>query len=94
MLIQQRDDNNTGSFFINEDGELLAELRYHRSGEKQFTIDHTEVNEKLAGKGVGKQLVHAAVEYARSNHLKIAATCSFSRKVLEKTAEYNDVYMK
>lgn len=52
------------------------------------------MGESLQGQGVGKQLVKAAVEYARENDLKILATCPFAKGVLEKTTEYHDVYQK
>jgi hypothetical protein len=91
MLIQQEDDGTKGAFFIKEEDERLAEMTYKWSGEKVFIIDHTEVSEKLAGKGVGKQLVKAAVEFARLGNYKIIAVCSFARNVFDEVKAYQDV---
>jgi uncharacterized protein len=49
------------------------------------------VSDKIAGKGVGKQLVDAAVEFARANGHKIKPFCPYAKKVLERTKEYTDV---
>ena len=65
MEIQQEDNGKKGVFFIEENGEVVAEMTYVWSGEDKIIIDHTEVSEKLGGKGIGKQLVHKAVEMAR-----------------------------
>lgn len=91
MQIQQRDDGKNGAFYIMENDELLAEMTYEWSGENLFIIEHTEVSDKLAGKGVGKQLVNAAVEFARTNNHQIIPVCPFARKVLERTDAYQDV---
>jgi predicted GNAT family acetyltransferase len=57
MQIQHTDDGKRGAFFIKEQDETLAEMIYKWSDESTFIIEHTEVSDKLAGKGVGKQLV-------------------------------------
>lgn len=94
MQIQQQDNGKKGSFFVKDGEELLAEMTYTWPSEHLFIIDHTEVSEKLAGKGVGKQLVNAAVDFARANNHKILPLCPFAKKVIEKTPEYQDVLHK
>lgn len=94
MQIQQTDDGKKGAFFIKEDDALLAEMTYKWSDENLFIIEHTEVSEKLAGKGVGKQLVNAAVEFAKANNFKIVPVCSYAKHVLEKTEAYQQVLYK
>jgi len=92
MVIQQKDDTKKGSFFIEESGEIVAEMTYVWTG-KNIIIDHTEVSEKLEGKGIGKQLVHYAVEYARKNNLKIMPLCPFTKKIIDLTVSYQDVLL-
>jgi predicted GNAT family acetyltransferase len=70
MEIQQEDNGKKGVFFIEENGEVVAEMTYVWSGEDKIIIDHTGVSEKLGGKGIGKQLVHKAVEMARFRAIK------------------------
>jgi predicted GNAT family acetyltransferase len=91
MEIQQSDDGKKGAFYIEQDGERLAEMTYVWAGENKFIIDHTEVSDKLAGKGAGKQLVAKAVEFARAKAVKIMPLCPFANKVIKKTPEYHDV---
>lgn len=88
MQIQQQDNGKKGSFFVKDGEELLAEMTYTWPSEHLFIIDHTEVSDKLAGKGVGKQLVEAAVEFARTNQHKILPLCPFAKKVLERDPKY------
>ena len=91
MQIQREEHKNKGAFFIEENGEWIAEMTYNREGERKLVIDHTEVDESLRGKGIGEQLVEEAVKYARENNLLIKPVCPFVKSVLEKSEEYEDV---
>jgi predicted GNAT family acetyltransferase len=90
MHIQQENNDIRGRFFINENGKDLAEMDYSwRHG--TMVILHTEVDESLAGKGVGKSLVDAAVAYAREHKISILPICSYAKKVMERSPEYADI---
>ena len=91
MNIQNQEHGAKGAFFIEQDGEWIAEMTYQKSGDDTIIIDHTEVDESLQGKGVGKDLVEAGVKFARENNLKIVAQCSFAKKIIEATPEFQDV---
>ena len=91
MEILQTDDGKKGAFYIEQDGERVAEMTYVWASEQKFIIDHTEVSDKLSGKGAGKQLVAKAVDFAREKGLKIMPLCPFANKVFKKTPEYSDV---
>ena len=94
MKIQRQQHGKRGAFFIEENGEWLAEMTYSREGVRKMVIDHTEVDDALKGKGIGKHLVAAAVQYARKNNLLIKPTCPFVKSVMEKSEEYEDVLTK
>jgi predicted GNAT family acetyltransferase len=49
------------------------------------------VDESLEGKGLGKQLVEAAVEHAKSKQIKIFPKCRFAKSVMELVPEWQDV---
>ena len=91
MNIQQENAENTGRFYIEKNKTTIAELDYQVK-DKTLLILHTEVNESLEGKGIGKELVTAAVDYVRKNSLRINATCPYAKKVLDRTPEFADVY--
>lgn len=91
MKIQRQEKGKKGAFFVEKDGEWLAEMTYYREGIRKIVIDHTEVSEALKSKGVGTKLVEAAVKYARNNNLLIKPTCPFAKDVLESSEEYEDV---
>lgn len=80
-----------GAFFIDEEGERLAEMAFSFSGPSKMTIIHTKVSKVLGGKGIGKQLVAMAVDYARKHHMKITPICPFAKSILNITPEYADV---
>lgn len=94
MEIKFEQVGSKGSFFIEENNQRLAEMTFSMAGETLMIIDHTEVSDALRGKNVGKQLVAAAVNYAREKNIKILPLCPFAKSVFDKIAEYNDVLKK
>lgn len=91
MNIQHEESASKGAFFIEESGIRLASMTYSKAGPGRIIIDHTEVSEALKGKGAGKQLVAASVEYARRNNLKILPLCPFAKSVFDRVREFADV---
>ena len=91
MEIQQKDNGKKGAFFIEQQGEIVAEMTYVWTGKTGIIIDHTEVDEKLKGQGAGKQLVIKAVEFAREKGLKIMPICTFAKRFFDKEIAYRDV---
>ena len=92
MQIQHKQSDNRGMFFIaSEEGDILAELIYLKQGEESIILEHTEVDEELKGQNIGYQLVSAAVEHARSHHLKVVPMCPFAAAVINKKPEFRDL---
>lgn len=91
MEILQKDDNKKGVFYVEQANEILAEMTYVWAGTDRIIIDHTDVNASLKGKGIGKQMVTKAVDFAREKGIKIVPLCPFARSVFDKVKEYNDI---
>ena len=91
MLIQHRQIKGKGLFFVEVDGNILAEMVYTMAAPDKMIIEHTEVSDELRGKDVGNQLLHTAVEYARAKNIKIIPLCPFASSVFKKKPEYADV---
>jgi hypothetical protein len=92
MEIKQETIENTGRFYIAESNDILAEIDYRLIDKHTLLIVHTQVDKSQEGKGVGRHLVTAAVDYARTNFLMINATCSFAKELLDSSPEFADVY--
>lgn len=91
MKIKHTDDGQNGMFYIEMQGIIEAELAYVWAGTASILINHTVVGTALKGQGAGKQLVHSAVEFARSKTLTIVPLCPFARSVFDKITAYGDV---
>lgn len=91
MEVKFQENESKGSFYIEEDGKKAAEMTISKAGGNIMIIDHTEVSDALRGKNAGKQMVEAAVKYARENQYKIIPLCPFAKSVFEKVKEYQDV---
>lgn len=66
-------------------------MTYTWAGPTKFIIDHTEVSENYTGKGLGRQMLSAAVDFAREKGLKILPLCPFAKSVFDKEADLADV---
>lgn len=91
MIIEHIREPGKGAFKAFIDGFLAGKMTYSQAGENKFIIDHTEVDKRFSGKGVGRRLVMESVQFARENQLKIVPLCPFARSVFEKTPEIRDV---
>jgi predicted GNAT family acetyltransferase len=91
MLIKNKKVGTQGMFYVENNGNILAEMTYSMPSPEKMIIEHTEVSDELKGQNVGYQLVHTAVEYARANNVKIVPLCPFANAVFKKKLEYADV---
>ncbi|MDB5246746.1 MAG: acyl-CoA acyltransferase [Segetibacter sp.] len=90
MIILNKENGSTGSFYIKENGKELAEIVYRKEKDK-IVIEHTEVDESLRGKNIGFDLVEKTVEYAREQRLKVQPDCKFAEKIIERHQQFHDV---
>ena len=81
-------NNNTAEsrfeIFVGHD---MAFLEYKQSAGK-INLMHTEVPEKLEGRGLGGKLARAAFEYAEKEQIKVMPSCPFIISYLKKHSEY------
>ena len=84
--------NGKGAFVVDEGGERLAEMKIGIS-DRDLTVYHTEVSDKLKGQGMAAKLLSAMVEYARRNKLKVIALCPFVQAQFKRHPDqYNDIW--
>ena len=91
--IQHEHSGHRGAFFLERDGERLAQMTYTVAGSRVI-IDHTDVDDRLRGTGTGRKLVEAAVEWARKENARLMPLCPYAKSVFDKTPEYADVLAK
>lgn len=92
-MIEVRQSNNekNGNFEAFIDGNHAGLMTYTWAGEERFIIDHTEVEEAYNGKGVGKEMLLAAVDFARKNSKTIIPLCPFAKATFQKHEDLQDV---
>ncbi|SHF38851.1 GNAT family N-acetyltransferase [Chryseobacterium takakiae] len=92
-MIEVKHSNNekNGNFEAFIDGKRAGLMTYTWAGEERFIIDHTEVEEAYNGKGVGKEMLLAAVDFARKNGKTIIPLCPFAKATFQKHEEIQDV---
>lgn len=89
--VKQINDEKHGSFEALIDGRRAGLMTYTWAGEDRFIIDHTEVEEAYNGKGVGKEMLIKAVEFAREKGKKIIPLCPFAKATFQKNEDLRDV---
>ena len=69
----------------------VGEMTYQRPTPQRIIIDHTRVFDGFEGKGIARQMVLAAADFARANNRKISPVCSYAQAFLTRTDEYKDI---
>jgi len=73
-------------------GDLVAgEMAYTWAGDSMLIIDHTDVNERFRGQGVGRQLLDELIAFVRERQVKVIPLCPFAKSVFDKDASIHDV---
>jgi predicted GNAT family acetyltransferase len=92
LEVRHEETGGRGAFFVEREGQRLAEQTYSRVDEHRVIIDHTEVHPKLQGLGVARRLLDAAVAWARATGTRVIATCPYAKAQFEKDASIRDVF--
>lgn len=92
MTITHSTTSTKGLFLATENDQKMGEMVYSMNGPDRLIIEHTEGFPGSEGKGVGAQLLAAAVDHARTHGLRIVPVCPFARKMMDRRKEeYTDV---
>jgi predicted GNAT family acetyltransferase len=87
----QLESNGKGAFVIERGDERLAEMGIGVAN-GNLTVFHTQVSEKLKGKGVASKLLAIMVQYARDHKLKVIALCPYVNLQFTRHPEYGDIW--
>ncbi len=77
-----RSESGAEEFVLHVDGERLGSLDFTQPEPGILRIEYVEVAPELRGSGLGRQLVQAAVDWARADNLKIVPICGYARAVI------------
>ena len=94
MEIKHRENAHKGSFYVEENNTVLAELSYSFAGADKLILDQTNVSAELKGKKIGNSLVEAAVIYSKAKNIKVVPLCPFAKDLIENTPEFRDVLIQ
>lgn len=87
-----REDTATGGRYVaRAPGKPEAEMTFSKAGTGIQIIDHTGVPDELGGMGVGRALVEYMVHDVRARGIKIVPLCPFTKAMLEKHPEWQDI---
>ena len=84
-----RDNTERHRLELDADGHI-AFSNYKRAA-GVLTILHTEVPKALEGRGIGSSLIRGVLDSARSQGLKVNASCPFAKAYLDRHPEYADL---
>ena len=89
--IQHTETDRNGLFEAWLNGVQVGEMTYQRPTSQRMIIDHTRVFDGFEGRGIARQMVLAAVDFARAHKRLIVPVCSYARALLTRTDEYKDI---
>jgi len=91
MEVKHRENAHRGSFYVEENNLVLAELTYSYAGKDKLILDQTKISAILEEDNIKETLLEAAINYVRQKKLKIVPLCPISKILIENKSEYHDV---
>jgi predicted GNAT family acetyltransferase len=88
--VSHRPGASRGEFVLEQGSRRVGYLDYSLTGDT-MRIHYVEVDPSLRGTGLGRQLIDAAVVWARQERRRIVPICSYARAVLQRTPAFADV---
>jgi len=86
--------NGGGSLIARLEGQQVGHIDFVDVGADRIDLAHTRVFPEYEGRGYGRQLVAAAVDFARSEGLTLRASCPYAAQVLDRRPDWSDVWPK
>ncbi|MFV5492027.1 GNAT family N-acetyltransferase [Acinetobacter sp. ASP199] len=89
--IKHQDSKRGGVFYMEDQGQRVAEITYQWREPDTIVADHTWVSHALRGKGVARKMLDILVEFARQKQLKIIPQCSYVHVMFKRDRNLHDV---
>ena len=87
LSIVDNQQNQQFQLFLEDE---MAYLEY-RTHDGILVLMHTDVPDRLGGRGIASALAAHAFNYARAHHMKVKVYCPFVGTWLKKHAEQSDI---
>ena len=92
-------DQITNAEVVHSADEQQFELRFaghlcllqYRIADGRMIIYHTEVPEVIEGRGLAARMTKVALDFARSENLRVQPRCSYAAAYIRKNPEYADL---
>jgi uncharacterized protein len=91
MEIKHEPDPPRGAFRAYDEEGCVGSMVYVHAGPAVIYVQHTGVERRGQGHGVGGELFAFLVSWARDSHTLIVPQCPFTRKQFQKHPETQDV---
>lgn len=89
-MAEVQHDSNARKFYVHSDGHE-AHMTYRYRDASTVIYKHTYVPSELRGGGLAGKIVRTALEWARTENLRVVPTCSFVEGFVRKHPEYQDI---
>ena len=73
------------------DGELAGVADYHVADDGVIVFPHTEIDRARRGRGLGAELVRAALDDVRSRGGRVEATCWYVAQFIDEHPDYREL---
>jgi len=81
-----------GSLTAKDGNQVVGHIDFVPSGPGVIDLNHTLVFPEFEGRGYGRELVAAAVAFARREGLRLQASCPYAARVIERRLDWTDVW--
>ncbi len=94
LEITAEHQGHRGSLTARLEGRVVGHIDFVPVAPGLVDLNHTRVFPEFEGRGYGRELVAAAVAFARTEGLRLAGSCPYAAAVLDRRADWSDVWSR
>lgn len=91
MTVETTNNTAESRYEIAVDGRVVGVADYYFAGDDRIVFPHTEIARPLRGRGLGAELVGAALDDVRATKRKVVPLCWYVAQFIDEHPEYESL---
>lgn len=95
MILKHQENSHKGAFYLEEEEELIAEIKYSFAGSDKIILDRILVYTKVIDQNeLTKLLLDTLITYTRKKNIRVVPLCKIAKSLIDQYRSHQDILVK